>query len=77
MYALNNTVVMYHFGLFIYIDGGYPGSYHDLDILRQSDLYQNWREYFTHRYDYFEYVLGDPGYVGEEMFIMHRIGQRR
>jgi hypothetical protein len=23
-----------------------------------------------------EYLLGDPGYVGQDMFIMRRIGQR-
>jgi len=39
-------------------------------------LYSNWREFFTHNDDYFEFLLGDPGYVGEEMFIMRRIGRR-
>lgn len=76
MYALNNTVVIDHRGLFIYIDPGYPGSFHDVNCLRQSDLYKNWRRHFTHRDEYFEYLLGDPGYVGEEMFIMRRIGRR-
>jgi hypothetical protein len=41
MYALNNTVVVDHNSLLIYIDGGYPGSYHDVNILRQSDFYRN------------------------------------
>jgi uncharacterized protein (DUF486 family) len=27
--------------------------------------------------DYFEYLLGDPCYMGEEIFIMRRIGQRK
>lgn len=75
MYAVNNTVVVDHDGLFTYIDPGYPGSFHDINCLRRSDLYQNWRDHFQHD-DYFEYVLGDPGYAGEEMFIMHRIRPR-
>ena len=39
-------------------------------------IYKNWRQFFTHNDDYFEYLLGDPGYVGEEMFIMRRLGRR-
>jgi hypothetical protein len=31
--------------------------------------------YFTHRDEYFEYLLGDMGYLAEEMFIMHMIGR--
>jgi len=76
MYCFNNTVVVDHNGLFIFIDPGYPGSLHDVNCLRQSDLYKNWRRYFTHSDEYFEYLLGDPGYVGEDMFIMRRIGRR-
>jgi len=30
---------------------------------------------FLHGDEYFEYLLGDPGYLGEEMFIMWRIGR--
>jgi hypothetical protein len=37
MYAFNNTVVIDHDGLFIYIDPGYPGSFHDVNCLRQSE----------------------------------------
>ncbi|CAK5164851.1 unnamed protein product, partial [Aphanomyces euteiches] len=70
------TVVVDHNGLFIYEDNGYPGKYHDVNILRQSNLYKRWRDYFTIEDDYFEYLLGDPGYIGEEMFIMRRIGDR-
>jgi hypothetical protein len=77
MYCLNNTVVVDHNGLFIYVDTGYSGKFHDVNILRHSNLYREWRDYFTHNDDYFEYVLGDPGYVGEEMFIMRRVGQRK
>jgi hypothetical protein len=30
----------------------------------------------VHGDDYFEYLLRDPGYVGEEIFIMRRVGRR-
>jgi hypothetical protein len=30
MYAMNNIVILDHHGLFIYIDIGYLGSYHDV-----------------------------------------------
>ena len=76
MYCLNNTVVVDHNGLFVYVDIGYPGKFHDVNILRLSDLFKQWRAFFTHNDEYFEYLLGDPGYVGEDMFIMRRIGQR-
>ncbi|KAH9105811.1 hypothetical protein AeMF1_018458 [Aphanomyces euteiches] len=76
MYCFNNTVVVDHSGLIIFEDNGYPGRYHDVNILRQSSLYQHWRDHFTVEESYFEYLLGDPGYVGEEMFIMRRIGSR-
>ena len=59
MYCFNNTVVVDHDGLFIYVDAGYPGSFHDISILKASCLYKNWRNYFTHELEYFEYVLGD------------------
>ena len=64
-----------HHDLFIYIDSSYPDSFHDVSFLRESKLYGTWRKHFAH-YDgdqYFEYVLGDAGYVGTEMFIMQRI----
>jgi hypothetical protein len=55
-YAMNNTI--------IYIDGGYPSSFHDLNILQHLGVYKDWRNYFTHRYEYFECLLGDLGYMG-------------
>jgi len=76
MYCVNNTVVVDHDGLFIYVDCGYPGSFHDVSILRHCTLMQEWRSYFTHEDHYFEYLLGDPGYVGEDMIIMRRISDR-
>lgn len=62
-YAMNNTIVIDHDGLIIYVDPGYPGSYHDVSILRESDLFKNWRRYFTREHeegrDYAEFLLGD------------------
>ena len=66
MYLFNNTVVVDHNGLFLYIDPGYPGSLHDVNCLWQLERYKNWRHYIIHN-EYFEYLLGDPGYVGVEM----------
>ena len=38
MYFMNNTVVVDYNELFIHVNGGYPGSYHDVNILRQFDI---------------------------------------
>lgn len=76
MYCFNNTVIIDHNGLFTFVDPGYPGKWHDVNILRCSEIFQNWRQHFTHSDDYWEYLIGDPGYLGEEMFIMRRIGGR-
>ena len=76
MYCINNLVVVDHFGLFIYVEAGFPGAYHDINVLRRSELAANWRDFFTHRDDYFEYILGDPGYQGLEAFVMRRVAPR-
>ena len=75
MYCMNNVVIVDHHGLFIYVDPGYPGSFHDVSCLRASDMYTAWRDYFTHddTNQYFKYILGDSGYVGTKMFILRRI----
>jgi hypothetical protein len=39
-------------------------------------VYQNWHQYFTHGDEYFEYLLGYPGYMCEKMFIMPKIGRQ-
>ena len=82
IYCMNNIVIVDHHGLFIYIDSSYLGSFHDVSCLHASELHESWREYFVHNdtNEYFEYVLGDLGYVGTEMFIMrqiqgHKIGE--
>lgn len=59
MYCFNNTVIVDHFGLFIFIDPSYPGSIHDVKCLRKSEFFKKWRRYFTHTEEYFEYLLGD------------------
>jgi hypothetical protein len=78
MYCLNSVVVVDHDGLFIYVEAGYAGSYHDVRCLRLSDLYRNWRQYFKNddRDRVEEYLLGDPGYMGADMFIFRRIDNR-
>ncbi len=70
MYCMNNTMVVDHHGLFIYLDLGYVGSCHDVSILRQSDDQTNQHQHFVHTDKYFEYLLGNPGYMGEDMFVM-------
>jgi hypothetical protein len=68
-----NTIILHHHGLFIYIDIGYHGFYHNVNILEHFNVYKNYCQIFTHVNDYFEYLLGDPSYMGEKMFIMQRI----
>ena len=47
MHALKNTVIIDHDGLFIYIDSGYPGYFHDVNILRASEFHSNWNSLFS------------------------------
>jgi hypothetical protein len=68
-------MVVDHHGLFIYLDLGYPGLFHDVDILWQLDIHTNWRQQFVHKDVYFEYLLGDPRYMGKDMFVMRHIGR--
>ena len=72
MYFMNNVVIVDHHGLFIYIDSTYLGSFHDVTCLYASELHGSWHEHFAHNDmdQYFEYILGDSGYVGTDMFIM-------
>jgi DDE superfamily endonuclease len=77
MYCFNNVVIVDHYGLFIYCDAGYAGSFHDVRCLRASHIHANWRNYFRNSPDEVqEYVLGDPGYMGAEMYILRRIDRR-
>jgi hypothetical protein len=80
-YFFNNIVVIDHDGLFIYVEPGYAGSFHDVNCLRNSELHRTWRQRFTRRENvdggrYFEYLLGDPGYLGVDMYILRRVDNR-
>jgi hypothetical protein len=78
IHAMNNIMILDHHGLFIfYIKLGYLGSYHNVNIFCHSAIYWKWYQYFTHWDEYFEYLLGDLKYLGEEIFIMKRIGARK
>jgi hypothetical protein len=67
IYTVNNIVVVDHQGLFIYMDSRYLGSYHDVTILRKSEVHKHFCQLFLHGDEYFEYLLGDPNYFGEEI----------
>jgi DDE superfamily endonuclease len=78
MYCFNNVVIIDHDALFIYVDAGFAGSLHDIRCLRASDISDNWRDYFRcdNLEDVQEYLLGDSGYMGAEMFILRRVDGR-
>jgi len=69
---MNNMIIVDNQGLFIYINIGYPRSWHDVTILWHSNLYANWRNHFTYMNEYFEYLLGDLSYMGEKMWSIGR-----
>jgi hypothetical protein len=54
MYLMNNTVIGDHRGLFIYMDVGYSGLYHDVIILCILDMHKNWHRFCVHEDEYFE-----------------------
>lgn len=70
MYCMNNTILVDHDGLFIFVDGGYPGSFHDMTILKNSWVEMHWWDLFTNNNDYCEFVLGDQGYTRLKKYIM-------
>jgi hypothetical protein len=78
IYCFNNIVVVDHDGLFIFVDPGHAGSYHDVNCLRNSDLHREWRERFSRPSldEVGQHLLGDPGYVGVEMYVLRRIHRR-
>jgi hypothetical protein len=75
MYCMNNIMVVDHHGLFIYLDLGHPELFHDVNILWQSNIHTKWHQHFVHTNAYFEYLLGDPRYMGKDMFVMRCIGR--
>jgi DDE superfamily endonuclease len=78
MYCFNNIVVVDHDGLFIFFDPGYAGSFHDVTCLRNSYLHREWRERFSRPIldEIGEHLLGDPGYIGVEMYVLRRVHSR-
>lgn len=79
IYCMNCVIVVDHDGLIIYVDAGFAGSFHDARCLENTELGLNWRDYFTQHADLdeiLEFLLGDPGYLGWEMFIMRRVDAR-
>jgi len=58
----------------MYIDVDYFGSYHDVIILQHLNIYQNWYHYFIYGNNYFVYLTSNPRYMGEDIFIIHKIG---
>jgi hypothetical protein len=62
----------HHQGLFTHVDIRYDGFFHDVSILKRLEVYKNWCDYVVHGDTYFEYLLGDLGYMGGWMFIMKR-----
>ncbi len=75
IYSMNNTVVVDHQCLFIYLDlwvfRFLPWCYHFVLIWTT----QKFESIFLHDDKYFEHFLGDLGYLSEEMFVMRRIGK--
>lgn len=78
MYCMNNVIIVDHDGLIIYCEAGAPGKHHDVNCLRACHIHQHWQDYFS-REDpdtVGEYLLGDPGYFGAEMYILRRVDGR-
>ena len=74
MYCMNNMVVVSHGCLFIHLDLGIPGFFHDVIIFCHSNFYKHWHAHCIHGDRYFEYLLGDPSCIDVYMFIMWRFG---
>jgi len=69
---MNNTIILNHYGLFIYVDIGHPEFYHDVTFEHLLKLAQ---VLHSSTYDYLKYLLGNPRCMGEGMFIVYKIGQ--
>jgi hypothetical protein len=37
-------------------------------MLRHFNIYANWHNHFSHTDEYFEYLLGNLGYMGKEIY---------
>lgn len=67
-------VIVSHGVLFIHLNLGLLGSFHDVMILRHSDFYRRCRAHLIHANGYLEYLLGDLDYIGKNMFKIWRLG---
>jgi hypothetical protein len=78
MYCFNNVIVIDHDGLFIFVQVGFAGSFHDVRCFLLTDLFSYWRRYFQNenRDIVEEDLLGDSGYMGADMFILRRVDNR-
>jgi hypothetical protein len=79
MYCFNNVVVVDNHGLFIFVGPSFAGSFHDVRCLRNTEISIRWRDFFANDPDShvpLQYLLGDPGYVGLEQFILRRVDRR-
>jgi hypothetical protein len=73
---MNNTIILDHHGLFVYINTYYPKTYYEHFVTLEHVLKLIcW--YYIHGNYYFQYFLRNPKYIGEKMFItIHRIRQQ-
>ena len=65
MYALNVMIVCDDKRRIIYYNAGWPGSTHDNRVFRNSKLFYNRKEYFSHH----EYLLGDCAYSASPVMV--------
>lgn len=69
MYCMDNMVMVSHEDLFIHLDLGFLGSFHDAMILRHSSFYMHWCAHCIHSDGYFDILLEEPSCIGKDMFI--------
>ena len=65
MYALNVMIVCDDKKRIIFYNAGWPGSTHDNRVFRNSKLFYNRGDYFSHR----EYLLGDSAYSASPVMV--------
>ena len=51
---MRNTTPVAREGLFLHLDLGFPGSFHDVTIFHHFDLHMHWCVQFTHHDIYFK-----------------------
>lgn len=73
MCNMNNTALVDHIGVFMFVEVGYPWSYHDVTICKI--VKRNWKQLFTNHDDYYQYVQGDQGYTSLEKYIMRSLSK--